>query len=154
MFIVQGPILFLLILILSLSFFALVSFSSFVCCGWVTHLMLKINLFRNFVPDDVNAITVVESLKYPIATYHYKVEIVLDFETFDVWLANDDVWIATIFWSFSLNVSKSLRYTKSSRKNSQRPLDIKVFFSWMSCSFSKGLSAINFATSCLNSDFF
>lgn len=64
------------------------------------------NLLVNSVPNGVNNVSVVKSLKDTIAADHEKVEVIFQFETANFWVANDDIWITSILLSLGLDVSE------------------------------------------------
>lgn len=132
--------------------FLIISFTSFVRAFYGCHFVGQLNLLCNSIPNHVDAIPIVQSLKYSITTNHYEIEVVLNFEWFDIRFTNNHVGVTTVFGSLGFDVSKGFRYRKSTGKNSQWPLNIKVFLSWLTSSFGKGLGPIDLATSGLNSD--
>ena len=89
-----------------------------------TNFVTDRNLFVDSFPNCVNAVSVIESFKYAVATDHDVIKVVLDLEALDIRLTDDDVWIATVPWAFGFDVSKSLGDGKPTRENSERSLDI------------------------------
>ena len=60
----------------------------------------------NSVPNGVNNVSVVKSLKDTIAADHEKVEVIFQFETANFWVTNDDIWITSILLPLGLDVSE------------------------------------------------
>jgi hypothetical protein len=84
-------------------------FSSFLTFP-IIYSVLYCYLFVNSVPNFINTISIIKLFKNTIASDHYKIEIILGFKTFYVWLTYNYVWISPVLGSFSFNVSKSFRY--------------------------------------------
>lgn len=68
---------------------------------------LAVDLIFDSVPDGIDALLVVEPLEDAVAADHEKVEVILQLEYLDLWLADDDILISTILGAFCLNVAKS-----------------------------------------------
>lgn len=111
-------------------------------------------MFSNSIPDHVDAVSVVEPFKYSITADHDEIEVILYFKALDIWIANNDVGVSSISWSFGLNVTECLGYRESTWEYSQGPLNVKILLTWVGSCFRKGLSSIYFATSGLDSDLF
>lgn len=135
------------------SFFRFVSLTSFVSFTG-SHLIWDRNLFSNPVPNSINAVPIVKSLKDSVTTYHNEIKVVLNFKAFDVWITNNDIWVTTITRSLCFNISKSFGNRESSWENSQWTLDVEIFLSWGCSCFGKGLSPVNLSSSSLDSDLF
>ena len=142
-------------LVVSLSSLLVVfSFASFVGSFSTAHFQRKVNLFSDSVPDGVNAIPVVKSFEYSVATDHYEIKIILDFEAFNVWVAHDDIRITTEARTLCFNITESFRYWQTTWENTERTLNIKILLTRPLCCFCKCLSSVYFSSSCLNPDFF
>jgi hypothetical protein len=144
-------ILVILCVVLDSTFFTLVAFASLICFA-LAHFVLDLYLICYLLPYSINAVSVGEPLENAVTANHNIVIVVLDLETFDVWVADNHIWVSTIAWTLSFDIAKCLRYRESSWEDSKWPLHIKILLTWMSSCFCKCLSSINFATSCLNSD--
>ena len=105
------------------------------------------------IPDFIYAVSIIESFKDSIATNHYEVEVVLDFESGDIRFANDHIGVATVLWALRFYVSEGLGYAQSARKYSQWSLNIEILLTCMRRSLGKSLSSIDLASSCLDTDF-
>ena len=92
----------------SSSLLVVISLTSFVRAFTATHLEGDVDLFSYSVPNGVDAVSVVQPLKDSVATNHDEVEVILDFEAFDVRIAHNHVWITTEAWPLCFNVSKCL----------------------------------------------
>lgn len=68
---------------------------------------LAVDLFFDPVPDSIDALFVVKSLKDAVTANHEEVKVILQLEYFDFWLADNDILIPTILGAFGLDVSKS-----------------------------------------------
>jgi len=111
------------------SLLVVVSLAALVGSFAAAHLEREVNLFGYSVPDSVDAVSVREALENAIAANHDEVEVVLHFEAFDVGVADDDVGVAAEAWAFGLNVSEGLGYRETTRKYSQRSLDVEILLS-------------------------
>ena len=144
-------ILVILGIVLNSTFFALIAFATFISFA-LAHFVLDLYLVCYLFPYSVNAVSVGEPLEDAVTANHNVVIVVLDLETFDVWVADNHIWVSTIARTLCLDISKCLRDRESSWEDSKWPLNVKIFLTWMSSCFCKCLSSINFATSCLDSD--
>jgi len=135
------------------SFFRFVSLTSFVSFTG-SHLIWDRNLFSNPIPNSINAVSVVKSLKDSITTYHNEIKVVLNFKAFDVWITNNYIWVTTITRSLCFDISKGFGNRKSSWENSQWTLDVEIFLSRGCSCFGKGLSPVNLSSSSLDSNLF
>ena len=68
---------------------------------------LAVDLIGDSFPYCVDALLIVEAFKNSIAADHEEVEVVLQFETLDFWLAHDDILVATVLLLLRFDVSKS-----------------------------------------------
>jgi hypothetical protein len=73
-----------------------------------SHLVRDGDLFSNSIPNCIDAVSVVKTLKNTVTADHDEVKVVLDFKTLDIWITDNDVWITAIAWSLCFNVSKRL----------------------------------------------
>lgn len=78
---------------------------------------MLVDLLVDAVPDRLNAVLVVEALEDAVAADHEKVEILLQLENTDLWIANNNVWIASIAHALCFDVAKSPRDRKQARKS-------------------------------------
>ena len=131
---------------------ALITLASLVCAFAVTHFILDVDLFRAVVPNTVNAISIIKSLEYAVAADHYIIKIVLHLKTFDIWITNNYVWIATISWSFRFDITKCLGNGEPSWEHSERSLYVEIFLARVSCRLSKRLRPVNLTTRRLDTD--
>ena len=136
---IHGPLLGLI------SLAALISFSG-------SHLVGYGDLLRDPLPHCIDTLSVAQSFKDSIATNHYKVKVVLYLEALDIWVAHNNVGVATVSWALSLNVSEGLRNRETARENSQWSLDVEILLARVSCSLSEGLRSVDLSTGCLDSD--
>lgn len=111
------------------------------------------NLLCYSIPNSINAVSIIKSLKDAITANHYEVKVVLDLEALDIWVTDDHVWVSSVARPLGFDVSKSFGDRKTARKDSQRALDVQVLFTWGSSSLCESLGSVNFTTSCLDSDF-
>ena len=139
---------------LAVSVSVVVSFSSFMITYTSTHFVRYVDLFCYPVPDFINTIPVIQSFEYSIATNHYVIEVVLNLETHNIWLTNNNIWVSAIFRTLGFYISEGFRYAQTAWKDSQGSLNIQVFFVWVLSSFCKCLSSIYLSTSCLDSYLF
>ena len=135
------------------SLFGFVPFTSFVCFSG-SHLVWYCDLLGNPIPDGINTVPIVQSLKDTIATYHDEIKVVLNFEALNVWIADNNIWISTIARSFGFDVSECFGNRESSWEYSQGSLHIEVFLTWAGCCFSKSLGSVNLSSRCLDSYLF
>lgn len=112
---------------------------------------LCIYLILNTVPDGVDALLVVQTLKDAITADHEEIEVVFQFEHFDLRLAHNDVLISTVLSTLSFDVSEGAGNREPAGKHSQRTLYIKIFFIWSRCSLRKCLGSVDLTTSRLDS---
>ena len=106
----------------------------------------------NAIPDSVDALLVVKTLKDTITADHEKVEVILQFETANLWVTDDNVRITSILLSLSLDVTESARHRETAREHAQRALHIKIFLIWGGCSLGKCLSSVDFSSGGLDSN--
>lgn len=100
------------------SLLVVVSLAALVGAFASAHLQREVDLFRYSVPDRVHAVPVREALENTVAANHDKVEIVLNLEALDVWIADDYVRVASETGAFGLNISECLGYRESTWENS------------------------------------
>ena len=137
-----------------ISSLGVISFSTFVRAFSYSHFIWNVYLLRDSVPYCIYTISIIQTFKYTIASYHNKIKIILNFKAFYIGITDYNIWISSIFRSLSLYVTKRFWNRQSTGKNSERSLNIQIFFTWMSGSFCKCLSSINLPTSSLNSNLF
>ena len=137
--------------ILNSTLFTFIAFPTLVSFS-LSHFILNLNLIRYLIPYCVDAVTVAKSLEDAITTNHYEIEIVLNFETLNIWIAHYYVWIATIARAFGFDITKCLGDRESSREDPQWSLYIKILLAWVCCCFCKCLGSIYLTTSGLNSN--
>lgn len=130
-----------------------VALASLVGAFAATHLVRNVDLLRDTVPDGVDAVTIVESFENAIAADHDEVEVVLHLEAFDVWLADDDVRVATVPRPLGFDVAKGLRHREATGEHAQRTLHVQVLLAWVSSRLRERLRAVDLATGRLNSYF-
>lgn len=106
----------------------------------------------NAVPNSVDALLVIQTLENTVAADHEEIEVVLELEHLDLWLADDDVLVSTVLGPLGLDIAEGTRYRKPSRKHSQRPLHIEVLFLGCRGCLGECLSSVNFTTGSLYSD--
>ena len=135
-----------------LPLFAFVSLAALMAPFSDAHFVRQVNLLCDSLPDHIDAVSVVEPLKNTVAADHDKIEVVLYFEALDIWIANNDVGVSSISWSFGFNVSECFGYRKSAWEYSQRPLNVQILFTWVRSCFRESLCSIDLATSGLDSD--
>jgi len=70
---------------------------------------LRDNLLVDTVPNRIDALLVVQTLKDTVASNHEEVKVVLKFETPDFRVANDNVLVSTVLLLFSFDVSECSR---------------------------------------------
>jgi len=116
----------------------------------VAHLVCNINLLGDGVPYLIYAVSVIKSFKNAITTDHDEVEIILYSERFDVWVTDDDIWVATVLGSFGFDVAKGLAHTQTTREDTEGPLNIHVLLTWVSSCLCKSLGPVDLTSSSLN----
>lgn len=122
--------------------FQLVQKAAAVCCS----LLLLLRLEEARVTDILSTVTcrrfdkvhrrvpylvynfaIVQSVEYAITAHENKIEIGLDFEATDLWIANDHIWVASKSLPLCFDITKSPRNREPSWEDSQRPLYINIF---------------------------
>jgi len=109
-------------------------------------------LLWDTVPNRLNCLFIIHSFINTVTTNQEEIKVRLQFESLDLWLAHNNIWITTILLSLSLNVTKCSGYWETTWEYSQRTLDVKIFFIWGRCSFSQCLGSIYLSSSCLDSN--
>ena len=87
---------------------------------------LRGDLLVDAAPDCVDALLVVQALEYAVAADHEEIKVVLELETSDFGIANDNVLIATVLLPLGLDVAEGARHRETTREHSQRSLDVEV----------------------------
>jgi len=119
-------------------------------CVW----RLACDLLFDTAPDGVNTLLVVQSLKDSIASNHKEIEVILQFETANLGVTDNNVRISSIFLSLSFDVTKGFGYRQATWEDSQWPLHVEVLFVGVSRRFGKGLRAVYFTTRSLDTNTF
>lgn len=135
-----------------LPLFALISLAALMASFSDAHFVRQVDLLGDSLPDHIDAVSVVEPLKNTVTADHDKIEVVLYFEALDIWIANNDVGVSSISWSFGFDVSERLGHRESTREYSQRPLNVEILLTRVRSCFGEGLSSIYLAPGGLDSD--
>ena len=106
---------------------------------------LRGDLLVDAAPDCVDALLVVQALEYAVAADHEEIKVVLELETSDFGIANDNVLIATVPLPLGLDVAEGARHREATREGSQWPLDVEVFLAGCGGSLGEGLCAVDLA---------
>lgn len=141
-------------LLLGARIFAFVTVSLPLVIRWQVVRRFWCNLFIYSIPNRVNHLPIFHPFEDTIASNHEKVEVVFEFETSDLRVANDNVRISAVLLPFRLYVTKCTWYWKSAWEHPQRSLNVKVFLFGWCCGFSEGLSAVYFSTRSLDTNSF
>ena len=88
---------------------------------------LRGDLLVDAAPDCVDALLVVQALEYAVAADHEEIKVVLELETSDFRITNDNVLIAAVLLPLGLDVAEGARHRETTREHSQRSLDVEVF---------------------------
>ena len=79
---------------------------------------LRSDLLFNPAPDSIHALLVVEPFENSIATDHEEIEVIFQFETANLGVANNHILITSVLLLLSLDVSKRSRDGQSTREDS------------------------------------
>ena len=115
---------------------------------------LRSYLLVDAAPDGVDAALVVQTLENSIASNHEEIEIILQFETSNLRVANDNVRISSVLLSLCLNVSKGAGHGEAAWEDAQRALHVQIFLIGVRSCLGKSLCTVDLTACSLDSDTF
>ena len=137
--------------ILDSTFFALITLATLVGVT-LSHFILDLYLVSYLLPYRVYTVTICESFKYTITSNHDEIKVVLDLESFDIWVTDDYIWVSTISGAFGLDITEGLWDRESAWEDPQWSLNVQVLLTRVCCRFGESLSPVDFATCGLDPD--